>query len=331
MDSFRTPLLPATAPFSIDLQDRLMLVGSCFTENIGARLRDRKFNTLINPFGIVYNPMSVAHCLSRLLLENQLFTADDLVENAGLWHSWQHHGHFSHPDKTTALQGINDAYSKAAQHLQNTDTLLLTLGTAHVFLLRSTGQIVANNHKMPAAAFENKLLDVAEVTDALGAVFADMLQKKPELKIVLSISPVRHLRQGMVENQRSKATLVLACDALCRQFPQVVYFPAYELLLDDLRDYRFYAADMIHPSEVAVAYIWQYFSDMFFDPATKALLPVIEKIRAAAQHRPFHPDTPQHHTFAAAQLAAIAQLENQRPGLDFSMEKQVFNQILGGA
>lgn len=323
-DSFRTVFPPSPANIQIGHGDQLMLIGSCFTEHIGGRLAGRKFNTLVNPFGIVYNPVSMARCLERLLSGNQPFKADSLVQHMGLWHSWEHHGHFSKPDQAQTLAGINAGYEQAVNHLQGSSRLLLTLGTAEVFSLKHNGQIVANNHKMPADMFQQKRLDAGEVTDALGAALEKLTQKIPGVQVILSVSPVRHLRNGMVENQRSKAVLLLACEALCRRLPNVQYFPAYELLLDDLRDYRFYASDMLHPSELAVEYIWQYFSDMFFLAETKQLNTAIEKILAAAAHRPFHPDTAAHRAFAEKQLAAISALQQEWAGLDFGQEEAVF-------
>ncbi len=269
----------------------------------------------------------MAQCLERLLCEKQPFKEAELVQSQGLWHSWQHHGHFSKSDRAQTLAGINTAYAQGVQHLKDSNRVLLTLGTAEVFSLRESGNIVANNHKMPAAMFQQKRLEVGQVTDVLAATLEKLRAKKPDLQVILSVSPVRHLRNGMVENQRSKAVLLLACEAIARQFPNAHYFPAYELLLDDLRDYRFYANDMLHPSELAVDYIWQYFSDMFFSAETKRLNAAIEKILTAARHRPFNPDTAEHRAFLAAQLVAIAALKKEETGLDFGKEEAVFTTI----
>ena len=247
MSSFRTTLLHSPSPTPITHAHQLLLIGSCFTEHIGQKLFERKFNTLINPFGIVYNPHSIAQCINRLSAENQAFEAEMLFENAGLWHSWEHHGYFSHPDKNEALKGLNSAYRVAADHLKKTDFLMLTLGTAEVFELRETHQIVANNHKMPASLFTSRRLSVAEIVETFKNALSNLKQINPSIQVILSVSPVRHLRNGMIENQRSKATLILACEALCSQLDNTHYFPAYELLMDDLRDYRFYTSDMLHP------------------------------------------------------------------------------------
>lgn len=331
MPAFRLPLPPAPAPFQIQHGDWLMLAGSCFAEHMGQKLAERKFQTLSNPFGIVYNPLSMTQSLHRILAGNQEFAATELFENQGLWHSWEHHGRFSHPDKSETLANINAAYRQAADFLKQTNCLLLTLGTADVFALRETGQLVANNHKMPGPLFDARRLSVEEIADAVGEVMgkiesATRFHGVPHFQVILTVSPVRHLRMGLVENQRSKARLILACEVVCRQLPYAHYFPAYELLLDDLRDYRFYASDMVHPSEVAVDYIWECFSQTYFSESTRALNARIEKILAAAQHRPFHPNSSQHRAFAQAQLEAIAQIKAEMPALDFEKEVAQFAQ-----
>lgn len=319
---FRLPINAAPSAIQISHSRRLLLIGSCFTEHIGTRLAERKFNTLVNPFGIVYNPYSIANTLVKIQPGNQAFTETSLFENAGLWHSWEHHGHFSQPDKDETLAGINNACRQAADFFKKADFLLLTLGTAEVFALRASGQIVANNHKMPAAHFTQRRLSVSEIVENL----LEVLRPLASMQIILTVSPVRHLRNGPVENQRSKATLLLAGEEICRHLDNAHYFPAYELLMDDLRDYRFYAPDMIHPSEVAVEYIWQVFSETFFSEKTRLLNERIDKIRTAAQHRPFHAQTPQHQAFVKAQLQAIAGLKQEMPDLDFSAEIARFTQ-----
>ncbi|MEZ4927568.1 MAG: GSCFA domain-containing protein [Saprospiraceae bacterium] len=329
MEPFRTVLPARAAPFTIGHNDHLMMIGSCFSVNIGERLLQRKFRTAINPFGIVYNPLSIAGCLDRLMAEKQAFTEDELFENAGLWHSWEHHGHFSKPSRAETLEGINSAYAQAVKELKSTNTVILTFGTSIVHYLKENGQVVANNHKMPAAVFGQRRLDIQEICEALSPVLTKLTRQNPGLRIIFTVSPVRHIRNGLEENQRSKAVLLLAVEALCRQFDHAFYFPAYELQLDDLRDYRFYASDMLHPSEQAVDYIWQYFSDAFFSGETQQLNAAIEKITTAAAHRPFHPDSVEHKAFKAAQLKAIEKVKREWPGLDFSGEERVFGARVG--
>lgn len=301
-----------------------MLIGSCFTEHIGAYLQDRKFNATLNPYGIVYNPLSIAEALDALAQGNTPPQATDLFQRDELWHSWAHHSRFSHPDQQEALRLMRAAYRQGANALHNCTRLLLTFGSADVFELAESGRVVANNHKMPSAYFRQRRLSIAEITEALGSVLERLHARNPGLRVLLSVSPVRHLRGGLIANQRSKATLLLACEALEKQFDFVHYFPAYELLLDDLRDYRFFAADMIHPSETAVEYVWNYFQEMYFPLPTKALCAELAQLKRAVAHRPFFTDTEAWRTFVAAQLVKIGQLQKAHPLFDFSEEIRHF-------
>lgn len=324
MQAFRTILPPEKGPFEITHQDALLLIGSCFTEHIGAYLQDRKFNTTLNPYGIVYNPLSMAEALQALLQGDALPQAEALFLRDELWHSWAHHSQFSHTEQQEALRLMQAAYTQGSEALHNCTRLLLTLGSADVFELAESGRVVANNHKMPSAYFRQRRLSVAEITEALGSVLERLHARRPTLRVVLSVSPVRHLRGGLIANQRSKASLLLACEVLEKQFDFVHYFPAYELLTDDLRDYRFYAADMIHPSEMAVEYVWEYFQETYFPAPTKALCAELAQLKRAAAHRPFFTNTSAWRTFVAAQRAKIAQLQKAHPMLDFSGEIRHF-------
>ena len=329
MDRFRTTLSIQPATYSIGHSERLMLLGSCFTEHIGARLQAGKFSLRINPFGIAYNPVSIARCLERLLERTRPFSEDELFEHGGLWRSWDHHGSFAAPQRDEALRNINEAYHADAAFLPATNRILLTFGTADVFYLRDSGRIVANNHKMPADTFEQRRLSIEEIVGATANALEKIKAGQPDLQVVLTVSPVRHLRAGAIANQRSKATLILACEALCRQFSWVQYFPAYELLLDDLRDYRFYNDDMVHPSEMATTYIWERFMDTCFQKSTKQIVERLDKLRQALQHRPLHPGSDAHRAFVQAQLDHISQLEKEYPALDFRKERTHFEQQRG--
>jgi hypothetical protein len=216
MKNFRTIVPPFQAPFRLAHADRLLLVGSCFTEHIGNRLAEGKFQTLVNPNGIVYNPVSIA----RVCSFDTSVWGEDLVRQrtGGPYYSWDHHGSFSHPDRETFLQNIEQARQKTTAFLEKTNYLFLTLGTAQVFVLNETGQIVANNHKAPADWFTERRLSIAETVQALASALEGLRRQRPALQVVLSVSPVRHLRNGFIENQRSKAVLLLACAALCEQF-----------------------------------------------------------------------------------------------------------------
>ncbi|MFM7152789.1 MAG: GSCFA domain-containing protein [Bacteroidota bacterium] len=308
MNSFRTIFPGMASPFQIGHHDRILLSGSCFTEHIGSRLNDLRFRTLVNPFGIVYNPFSIADALARLSDGNAIYTRDSIFENQGVWRSWDHHSQFAKPDPVETLNGMNDAFRESSLFLKDTTYLLITLGTADVFYLHETGKIVANNHKMPDRLFGTRRLSVDFVADVLTGCLGSLLEMNPGMRFILTVSPVRHLRKGMIENQRSKAVLCLACEAVCRQIQEAHYFPAYEILLDDLRDYRFYTSDMIHPSDVAVNYIWDYFSGSYFSESTRQTNAALEKINAALRHRPFNQDTEQYRAFLAAQEDALRRL-----------------------
>ena len=323
MASFRTEIPPTQSDIKIAHKHQLLCVGSCFAEHIGSRLEQLKFPTLTNPFGIIYNPISIAQVLEKIIGGNN-FEVNDLFENQGLWHSFDHHGHFSHPDKFTALQQINQSLNNAKLFLENTNRLVLTLGTANVFIDKRTNAIVANCHKMPGQTFERRRLDVEEIVKPLVYVLQKLKGKCDDLEVIVTVSPVRHLRDGLIENQRSKATLLLGLEAVCQALSFVHYFPSYEIVLDDLRDYRFYEKDLSHPNELAVEYIWSYFEHSFFSQSTKALCQRITQLISAAAHRPFHPASAAHQSFLKKQLLIIEKLRQEYPLLNFSKEKEKF-------
>lgn len=324
MNSFRTILPSFQADFKIDHQNRILSLGSCFAEHISERLTALKFPTCLNPFGILYNPISIHQTLESLL-EKRLLAEEDLFYHDGLWHSFAHHGSFSKADKKSSLELINTNISEGHQFLKKTDRLLLTFGTANVFELMEEQKIVANCHKLPGQNFERKRLTVQEIIKPFKGVFEKLKGSSPLLEIIVTVSPVRHIRDGLVGNQKSKATLLLALDELVEQFDFVHYFPSYELVLDDLRDYRFYNVDMIHPSNTAIEYVWRYFERAYFEEPTLNLNKRIEKIVKASNHRPLHPDADTYKIFLSAHLEKIKQLKKEFPFLDFETESKAFH------
>lgn len=325
MKPLRTALHVQPVDWHIDHQTRLLGMGSCFAEEIGRKLSRLKFPTCINPFGIVYNPHSLAQSLQYLLQERQ-FAEEDLFEYDGLWHSFDLHGSFSAPNSQTLLNAINASVAEAAVFLRFAKVLLLTLGTAHAFRLKTNGRIVANCHKLPGQRFERFRLSLNDVVDTLSAVLDNLFRQNPGIKVVLTVSPVRHLRDGLVENNLSKATLLLAADHLCKTFDNLHYFPAYELLIDDLRDYRFYAADLSHPNDLALDYIWEIFAQTFFSPATIQLCEEIDGLKRAIEHRPLHPESENYRQFRRQQAEKCRRLALRYPELDFSEELAFFEQ-----
>jgi hypothetical protein len=287
---FRTVLPAQKAPFECSYKTPTLAIGSCFAENMGVRLSDLRYAMCINPFGILYNPISIANCLNYLVTDI-FFSERDIFETQDLWHSWQHHGKFSSPKKDEILRGVNESLTEARQFLKTANRLILTLGTANVFIEKQTGQVVANCHKMPASTFHRKRLSVDEVVESLSPFFSEIFSQNNDFQVIITVSPIRHIKDGLIENQRSKAILLLAIDKLCETFTNIHYFPSYEIMMDDLRDYRFYEPDMIHPTQQAIDYIWQVFADTYFTEETKKIMDDVRKVNLMRQHRPLHPDT----------------------------------------
>ncbi|MDX2048053.1 MAG: GSCFA domain-containing protein [Chitinophagaceae bacterium] len=328
-------------PFSqkISIRDKILLAGSCFTEHIGQELRNYKFSVLENPNGILFNPVSISKSVTSYI-ENRQYKEDDLFYYNELWTSWQHHSRFSHPVKEEALRGINDSQQKAHAFLKKADWLMLTLGSAFVYELGNAtppssysgylqaGEIVANCHKIPADKFNKRLPGPEEVISVLDNLMHRLFLFNPGLKIIFTISPVRHLRDGFVENNRSKAVLIQAVHQLVDKFEKLFYFPAYELVIDDLRDYRFYAEDMVHPNYAATGYVWDKFTEACIDDESKEMMKEIQKISMAAKHKAFHPSSAQHKQFLAAHLAKAEALQSKHPFLDLSEEISYFSALL---
>ena len=267
----------------ITYHSRLLLMGSCFAGHIGDALLQRRFKATVNPFGVVYNPLSLAQSLLRLQRATP-FTAAEVIENETLYTTFFHHSSFSHPCRDTFLAQANDALRQGAEAFAAADVVILTLGTARVYYDRETGQAVNNCHKFPAARFQQAVLTVDEIVDALWPVI-----EPSGSRWILTVSPIRHWKDGAHGNQVSKAALLLAAEKLQRLTGKVSYFPAYELMMDELRDYRFYAEDMLHPSPQAVRYIWERFAEAAFPEETKQIMREAEKIITAQNHRPLHP------------------------------------------
>lgn len=300
-------------------------MGSCFTENIGNRMAALKYDVDINPFGILYNPVSVANGL-RILLKKKEFTTVDLIHQGGLWHSFYHHGRFSFPNKEDTLNNINNRIKTSSEFLKRADFLFITYGTAWIYRYKKTGQIVSNCHKVKATEFERERLTVAEIVSEYRELFAGIREVNPSLKVIFTVSPIRHWKDGAVENQRSKAVLLLAIDELVREFGEdfCTYFPAYEIVMDELRDYRFYADDMIHISEVAVNHIWEKFQSALIDKESQQIAVQIRKVVQAANHKPLHEKTPGYKRFVQQMETEIIRLESKYENLNLSTEKEYF-------
>lgn len=325
---FRTEVEVNPFPFAINYETPVLFCGSCFTENIGSIMVTRKLPVLVNPFGVVYNPVSVKLVLDRILNGLPLEESDLSFRN-GLWFSYLHHTSYSSPDKDKCLHTINNELSQASGFIKNTDYLFVTFGTARVYYQKENGQPVANCHKIPAREFDNRLLSVTEIVTIWSELIVKLLERRPNLKIIFTISPVRHWKDGAIGNQQSKSILNVAVHELIHNFQSnAFYFPAFEILMDDLRDYRFYADDMLHPSTSAVEYIWAKFKNALIDSKSKTLIADIEKIMFAVNHRPFNPNTPEHRAFVENTLKLIGRIKQSVPSIDFSDEEKFLKEFL---
>lgn len=314
---------------SIQHQHSLLLMGSCFTENIGEKLRRNKFSTLENPNGILFNPISVSEAIHSYIVDQRICSADIFKHNE-VWHSWKHHSRFSGITEEDCIKKINAATEQAHSFLKNANYLLITVGSAWVYTLTNLatnakeGSIAANNHKVPANWFTRRLLTFNETYEAIHGMLEELLAFNPHIQLIFTISPVRHLREGMVDNNRSKALLIQAVHQIVDSFSQAYYFPAYELVVDDLRDYRFYAEDLVHPNYQASQYVWEKFIHACMNDETRSLLDVITEINLAYQHKPFNPSTEQHQRFLASYYSKTKILQEAYSFLDFGNELNYF-------
>lgn len=287
---FQTKVEIPISEMKIGYEDRIMTLGSCFAQNIGQKMQDVWFETDINPFGVLYNPVSIQKSI-ELLIENKTFTESDLFENRGLWQSFSHSSLFSDITPEKCLSKIDERYIPACNFLKEAGFLLITFGTAWVFEEKTSGKVVSNCHKLPAKYFVRRRLTVNEIVNDYSELISRIQSLFPKMNLIFSVSPIRHWKDGAYENNLSKSTLLLSIDELQKQFPHVQYFPAYEIQMDELRDYRFYAADMLHPTDVAVDYIWKRFSETYFDDITQKIKKEMEQLHADLSHRPLQPDT----------------------------------------
>ncbi len=302
-----------------------LFVGSCFAENIGQKMAGLKFDVHINPFGILYNPASIAANI-KLLLSGKKFTAEGLIFHNELWHSFLHHGRFSGAEKKQTLENINSKLQFSSAYLKNTDFIFITFGTSWIYEYKKNNQVVSNCHKIPASDFNRRRLGVNEISGEYAKLLPAIWDANPGCKIIFTVSPVRHWKDGAIENQRSKATLLLAIGEICNTFgpDRCAYFPSYEIMVDELRDYRFYADDMLHISETGIAHIWGLFEENLIDKESMALKPKIQKITKAYSHRPFNPFSGEYLNFLQSALSQIEGLQGNLQCLNFELEKNHF-------
>lgn len=324
---FRTTINVPVSNKKISYDKPIILIGSCFTENIGEKLAWYKFPLVVNPFGIVYNPLSVKSNISRLI-EGREYSKEELHHYNGLFFSFDHHSKFSDVDPKVSLEKINSSFNKATSALKSASILFLTFGTSYYYTLHADNKVVSNCHKLPSGEFNNLRMDVDDIVQNYRNLLSDLINFNPNIFIVFTVSPIRHWKDGAHENQLSKAVLLLAIDKLCKEFNNITYFPAYELLLDELRDYRFYEEDMLHPNKIAIDFIWKRFSNTFIAMETMQIMNEVNKIQAAKQHRPFNTENEAYRIFVNQQISIIKQLSSQFSSLDLSAELKYFQSVL---
>jgi hypothetical protein len=324
VDPFFLPIQITAPAERISYPQKILLTGSCFTEHIGHQFMEMKFDALQNPNGILFDPLSVANSLISYL-EPVSYGPEDLFFHNELWQSWKHHGVFSDTNQEITLSKINQSQQTANQFLKQADWLIITLGSAFSYFLIERHIPVANCHRAPAGWFTKKLLSVEEMLAVLDEALHRLLYFNPRLQIVFTISPVRHIRDGVIENNRSKARLIEVAHQLVSKFNRTHYFPAYELVIDVLRDYRFYDKDLVHPNYMATNYVLENFMEHYVHPESRLLAEEIRKLQVSRRHRPLHPETEAHHRFLQEQYAKTLDLAERNPSIDFSRDLLYFS------
>jgi hypothetical protein len=325
---------PKTNEALISYGQKIILIGSCFTEHIGNYLGEHKLDVLQNPNGILFDTLSVCRSLTSYL-ENKKYDQSNLFELNELWHSWQHHSEFSNNNVDTVINKINKSQQKAHEFLKEANWLIITLGSSFAYKLNmdipkevALDVMVANCHKAPQQWFTKYLIPIEEQISSLDNILYRIKKINPKLKIIFTISPVRHIRDGVVENNRSKSRLIEVVHHLVNKFEGLYYFPAYEILIDVLRDYRFYDIDLVHPNYTATSFVLQHFIKSFLDAPAQQLIEKIKHVIIARKHKAFNPDSLAHKKFMLQNLDTIQQLEKQYPFLNFSEEKESFSNFI---
>lgn len=306
---FRTEISLESCPVKINLKDKILTAGSCFSDSVGSQLVKMKFNTFVNPFGVSYNPHSI-HKVLRYALHNQVVPENTYLSNQELIANFDFHSSFSKINKTAIEKKIKDVIGASHYFLKDASWIFITYGSALVYERKDTGEIVSNCHKLPAAGFSKSLLSQKKVLESFDEFYKELKAFNPDCKIILTVSPVRHIKDTLQLNSVSKSVIRLACQTISETYSDAYYFPSYEIMLDDLRDYRFYGPDMIHPSTEAEEYIWNKFLECYMDNPTKDFIKQWNPIYTALQHKPFHPSTSSHQSFLKKLLSQLEELRN---------------------
>ena len=314
---FTTKIPVQKSSFPIDYDSKIILLGSCFAENMGEKFQYFKFQAITNPFGIIFNAVSLEKLIRRAV-ENRMFTENDIFFHNDLWHCFEVHSELSNPDKDAFLESLNDLIRLTNQQLNDSTHIIITLGTSWVYRNIESNEIVANCHKVPQKQFTKELLSINQTEESLQSIISLIHSVNPNCNFIFTVSPVRHIKDGFVENTLSKAHLVAAIHKTITNNPSLItYFPAYEIMMDELRDYRFYAEDMLHPNQTAIDYIWIQFFENYISESEFGLMNEICSIQKGLKHRPFNPNTESHQKFLNQLDLKIQTIQNQHPFIKF--------------
>ncbi|RED96193.1 GSCFA domain-containing protein [Marinoscillum furvescens] len=320
---FTLPFTPEPSTLKIRLKDTLFSIGSCFSDNIGQQLKDHKFNILTNPLGVIYNPYSIFKNLRLILSEG--IDPENFIQNDGVYFHWDTHSAISGTDLGTFKNLLAQRSLHARQSLTNANWMILTFGSIYVYKYLKTGKIVANCHKVPSQQFEKMELSIPEIIEDYRQTMELIRSINGDVKVILTVSPVRHIREGLVANNYSKSALLQAVHKITNQDPNAYYFPSYEIMIDELRDYRFYKEDMIHPSEQAITYIWEQFVKTYMDTDSQKFIQEWARIKKSLEHRAFHPQATNHQKFLKS---TIQKLEKLGTRVDVSSELELIKKQL---
>lgn len=327
---FRTELNIPESDRKIIHSRPVLGIGSCFVDSIGEKLEASKFQVMTNPFGTLFHPLAMENALARILSLTK-YTKEEIFKYGELYFSWDHHTSFSQISLDATLDKINSELELANEFIQEAEVFLLTFGTAWVYKIKEMGLFVANCHKVPNSNFDKYLLDNKQTQASLKNCFNLILDINPNAQIIATVSPVRHTKDGIVENSLSKSKLISNLHDVAQKFENVEYFPAYEFMMDDLRDYRFYKKDLVHPSDMAVDYIWDKFSDQYFDSDTIEKMKIAQKIGLVLAHRPLNSATTSYKEFLYKTGKHIESIEHLFPKNSFISEKLTLQKLMKNA
>ncbi|MDR6966398.1 hypothetical protein J2X31_000391 [Flavobacterium arsenatis] len=313
---FRTQIPISRSNQPIDYNSKVVSLGSCFAVNIGEKFQYYKFQTTTNPFGIIFNPVSIEKIVRRIV-EKRFFIEDDIFFFNDRWHCFEVHSELSHPNKEVFLSSLNELIDSMYQQLIDSTHIIITYGTSWVYREKEQYEVVANCHKLPQKQFDKDLLSIEAIEKAIHNTI-DLIQKiSSNCNMIFTVSPVRHIKDGFVENQLSKAHLITALHSSIPQLPTSNYFPSYEIMMDDLRDYRFYAPDMLHPNQTAIDYIWKLFAEAYITSESFSTMSVVENIQRSLHHRPFNENGEEHQKFLSQLQDKIKNVETKFPHIRF--------------